>query len=111
VSIHNAAPYIVLAGAPLVALVGLAMDWARVRKSLWGALWLVTGIAVFCVVFFSFPSMDRAIRKNGSFPAYVLLGATVGLYAASLLSLVFTLARRIAKRPRPHQADTHPCST
>jgi hypothetical protein len=94
-------PYIALAGAPLLAVLGLAMDWVRVRKRLWGILWLGVGIAVFCAVLFSFPSIDRAIRKNGSIMAYVLLGVTVGLYAASLLSLVGTGAWRIAKRLRP----------
>jgi hypothetical protein len=103
---EHVGPYIALAGAPLVALVGLAMDWVRVRKRLWGILWLGVGIAVFCAVLFSFPSIDRAIRKNGSIMAYVLLGVTVGLYAASLLSLVGTGAWRIAKRLRPGAMST-----
>jgi len=95
VSIHNAAPYVALAGAPLVAAVGLAMDRVRVRKALWMVLWGATAVAAFCVVLMSFPSMDRAIRKNGSLLAYVLLAATIGLYGASVFSLVFTLGWRI----------------
>lgn len=104
VSIHNVAPYVVLAGVPLVAAVGLAMDRVRVHKALWTVLWLVTAVVVLCVVLLSFPSIDRAIRKNGSLSAYVLLAATVGLYGASILSLVFTLGWRMVERLRPSSA-------
>jgi hypothetical protein len=106
VSMEHVGPYIALAGIPLLALVGLAMDWVRVRKGLWGILWPVLGLAVFCVVLFSFPSIDRAIRKNGSIMAYALLGATAGLYGASVLLLVFTCAWRIARKLRPGTMPT-----
>jgi hypothetical protein len=100
VSMEHVGPCIALAGVPPLALIGLAMDRVRVRKRRWGALWLVTGLVVFGAVLFSFPSIDRAIRKNGSLMAYMLLGATAGLYAACLLSLVGAGAAWITKRLR-----------
>lgn len=94
---------VVLAGVPVMAGIGWVMDRVRVRKIPWAGLYLVTGLAVLYVVLRSFPSREKAISKNGSLGAYILLSANLGLYLSVPLSVVLTCIGRLWRR----SVDTH----
>jgi len=89
--------FVLLAGVPVMAGTGWVMDRLRIRRDLWVALCLVGGIAAFCVVLSSYPSLERAIGKNGSLWAYVLLASNLGLYAGVGLSVILTCIARAVR--------------
>jgi hypothetical protein len=89
---------VILAGVPVMAGIGWVMDRVRVRKALWAGLWLAIGLAVLYLMLRSFPSLERAISKNGSLWAYILLSASLGLYLSVPLSMVLTSIARLWRR-------------
>jgi hypothetical protein len=84
-----------LAGAPVMAGIGWGMDRLRIRKILWAVLYLIGAGAVLSAVLGSFPSIERAVGRNGSLWAYLLLAANVGLYLSAVLSVVATCIARV----------------
>lgn len=77
----------IIAGAPLLALLGWAMDRVRVGCWAWVGLWLALGTVVTGTAIRSHPSYARAIAKDGSLQAYILFGANVSLMMTSLLTV------------------------
>jgi hypothetical protein len=92
---------IALAGALVMGAIGSALDCLRVRKLLWAILLLICTATVFVVAIMSYPSLERAISKNGSWWAYVLFSVNIGIYVSVLLSAFFTLTARVLKRTNP----------
>jgi hypothetical protein len=90
---------VLLAGVPVMAGIGWVMDRLGVRRVFWAVLCLAAGIAVLGVTLGSFPSLERAIGKNGSLWAYVLLASTLGLYAGVVLSVILNLVARTVRGP------------
>jgi hypothetical protein len=86
---------VLLAGAPVMAGIGWGMDRLRIRKILWGGLYLIGAGAVLCLVLGSFPSIERAVGKNGSLWANLLLASNMGLYLSVVLSVVATCIARV----------------
>ncbi|MCU0784840.1 MAG: hypothetical protein MUF81_12520 [Verrucomicrobia bacterium] len=54
------------AGALVLALAGGLLAWLRVRKALWTGLFAVSATAILFLMLRSFPSLERALAKNGS---------------------------------------------
>jgi hypothetical protein len=88
---------IALAGALVMGAVGFGMDWLRVRKLLWSILFLACASAILGAAIMSYPSIERAISKNGSWWAYILFSVNIGIYISVVLSAFITLAARIVK--------------
>ncbi len=86
--------YVVLAGLPIMVGVGWVMDRLEIRKVVWAIVYLVAGITIFFLVVGSFPSLERAIGKNGSLWAYVVLASNLGLYASVILSVILNRVER-----------------
>ncbi|MFH1716011.1 MAG: hypothetical protein ABIF19_01560 [Planctomycetota bacterium] len=91
---------IALAGALVIGAAGFAMDWFRVRKLLWAILFVFCSSAIFVTAIMSYPSIERAISKNGSLWAYILFSINIGIYASIILSVCATLIVRVARRKR-----------
>ena len=77
---------IVVAGAFIMALVGLLMDRCRLRRTLWKLLFVVCALLVLVVAITSHPSLERALGKHGSWWAYVFFSMNIGLHLSILLS-------------------------
>ncbi len=88
---------VLLAGAPVLAGLGWVMDRLQVGKVLWVVLDLGGGLAVLFLTLHSFPRLERAVGKNGSLGAYLVLSACVGLYLSVILSIVLTSLARVVK--------------
>jgi hypothetical protein len=99
-NINQAFPPVLLAGAATVSIFGWLLDKLRAPRPLWGVLFAVVAVSLFCWSFFSFPSVERALAKNGSYEAYILPSMNLGLYAATLASLAGTGLFRFAQRLR-----------
>jgi len=92
---------IALAGALVMGAIGFAMDCFRIRKLLWAILFLTCASVVLGVAIMSYPSIERAISKNGSWWAYILFSVNIGIYISVVLSAFVTLTARILKRTNP----------
>ncbi len=86
--------YIALALAAVMLVTGFAMDRFRIRKTLWAITFLACAFTVFAWSVLSFPSIERAISRNGSWWAYVLLSANLGVYLSVIVSAVLTAFAR-----------------
>lgn len=75
------------AGALVMAAVGGLLCWLRVRIWVWSVLWLVSAAIWLGYMISRYPSIERALAKNGSWWAYVLSSALLAMYCASLLAL------------------------
>lgn len=103
VSKSTAAGGLAVAGALVMLLIGIAMDFFRVRKRLWAIIFVICSLAVFAVAIFSFPSIERAINKNGSIWAYVFFSINIGIYLSIILSAIVTIIARITKYSKKNQ--------
>ncbi|MBN2309507.1 MAG: hypothetical protein JXR94_11080 [Candidatus Hydrogenedentes bacterium] len=92
---------ITLAGAVVMAAAGWIMDRLRTHRRLWAALYAGAAAAILCASLLAFPSIDRAIRKNGSMAAYVLFAANAGLYVSVVLAPILSFLPLF----RPEPAD------
>ncbi|HVW36999.1 MAG TPA: hypothetical protein VHB99_06830 [Pirellulales bacterium] len=99
-NINHALPPVLLAGAATVSVFGWLLDKLRAPRPQWGVLFAIVAVSLFCWSFFSFPSVERALAKNGSYEAYILPSMNFGLYAATLGTLAGTGIFRLAQRLR-----------
>jgi hypothetical protein len=105
--VQQTAVFVVAAGTATVALVGWLLDKLRAPFLPWAFLSLVTAAGLFARSFGSFPTVERALAKNGSYEAYILPCLNAGLTFAALMILVGTglyrLTRRWRRNERPAQ--------
>ncbi len=94
----SAAPLLIaLALAAAMLPVGLAMDFFRIRKTLWAVLFGLFSIAILLLSVLSYPSIERAINKNGSWWAYIFFSINFGVYTSVIISAILTLFSRLVK--------------
>ena len=102
VSKETAAAFIAVAGAIVMLPIGIAMDFLRVHKLLWAILFLICALTLFIAAIMSYPSIERAISKNGSWWAYILFSINIGIYISIILSVIITLILRISRVRRKY---------
>lgn len=87
---HLSEVYLLLiaAGALPMAGFGFILDRLPVSRRLWSAFYIVASVGWFVWMLWQFPTLERAIAKNGSISAYAFCAANLGLYASVLLFLV-----------------------
>lgn len=78
---------VALVGALVMTTFGFLMDSVKVQKIFWAFAFSGAAVAVFIMSIMSYPSLDRAIAKNGSIRAYVFMSINVGIYFSIVLSL------------------------
>jgi hypothetical protein len=91
---------VVLAGAPIMAMLGWAMDYLQVRKRVWAVVYIVGAIGILALTLSGYDSIQHAINKNGSLQAYVLLALNLGLFLSVLVATFFFGIRRCVMRFR-----------
>jgi glucan phosphoethanolaminetransferase (alkaline phosphatase superfamily) len=79
---------ILLIGAAVLGFLGFLMDRLRLSRRMWGVMFGLCFLVIFVLGLMQFPSLDRAIRKNGSITAYVAGAWNIGLYFSVILSFV-----------------------
>jgi len=98
---------IAVAGALVIAPIGFAMDFFHIRKLLWVILFLTCSLTVFVAAIMSFPSIERAINKNGSMWAYILFSINIGIYISIILSAVLTVIVKISRYIKKNNKQLH----
>lgn len=89
---------IALAGMAVMAFAGLILDLLKAHRIAFWCLWVVGVVALFLIDILSYPSLERAIAKNGSLWAYLLAAANLSLYASGLLVLAGALLMKLWRR-------------
>jgi len=80
-----------LAGGIIMALIGFGADKLQINRRLWLSLWLVLFILVFIFSVNSYPTLAKALSKNGSWTAYAASSLNIALY----LSIIFAAVTRL----------------
>jgi len=78
---------LIAAGALPMAVFGFLLDRLPVSRRWWAAVYILSSAALFAWGLSSFPSLERAIAKNGSISAYAFCAANLGMYASVLTCL------------------------
>ena len=78
---------LIAAGAVPMAVFGFLLDRLPVSRRLWAAVYIVASVALFAWGLSSFPSLEKAIAKNGSISAYAFCSANLGMYVSVLTCL------------------------
>ncbi|MGH7139730.1 MAG: hypothetical protein ACREHD_28655, partial [Pirellulales bacterium] len=84
-NVQHTAVLVVAAGAVTVAVAGWLLDKLRAPFVPWALLSLVSAAGLFAWSLSHFPTIERALAKNGSYEAYVLPALNVGLTFATLV--------------------------
>ena len=109
--VRNVLWIILLTGVSVLAALGFVMDRLRISKRIWGTLFGLCFVIVLVLSILQYPSLDRAIRKNGSITAYIAASCNVGLYLSIVLAFigkgVVVAARRIISRRNVEPENAH----
>lgn len=93
---------VLAAGGAVMALAGLGLDRLRVRKRLWALVYVILSAKVLAWLVWSYPSIEKALSKNGSWTAYLSASSNAGLTLAVALCLVGgALYRALGRRQAP----------
>lgn len=100
------------AGALVMAAFGGVLCWLKVRILFWLVLWTISALTWLGFMLSGYPSLERALAKNGSWWAYLLSAAMMAAYTAMLISVavgIFQLfLRRMARKPTPPPSTIAP---
>ena len=101
---HPSEVYLLLiaAGVLPMAVFGFLLDRLPVARRMWAAVYIAVSVALFAWGLSSFPSLEKAIAKNGSISAYACCAANLGMYVSALTCFgggaVVWLWRRFRRR-------------
>jgi hypothetical protein len=93
-------------GAVTIAGAGGILSWLRVRWWVWTTLWLATSLAWLGFTVGQYPSLERALAKNGSWWAYIFSAMLMGCYSALLLGAVGGGFKRCRQKLQAKRAQT-----
>lgn len=69
----------------------------RVKIKLWLVLYITLAALILVMTINSYPSIEKALSKNGSWWAYIFGSLNLGLYASVILSVIITLIVKLVK--------------
>ena len=84
-------------GAVVLMGVGALLDRWRVNRRLWLALQGLCTVLILVLMIASYPSIEKAISKNGSWSAYFCSSFLLGMYTSVILASVLTGCVRCLK--------------
>ena len=79
--------FLIAAGALPMVAIGFILDRLPVSRRLWSAAYILAFAGWFVWMLSQYPSLQRAVAKNGSISAYAFCAANLGLYASVVLFL------------------------
>jgi hypothetical protein len=85
-------------GALVMAAFGCVLWWLKVRILFWLVLWLISALTWLGFMLSGYPSLERALAKNGSWWAYLFSAAMMAAYTAILVSTATGFFQLFLKR-------------
>jgi hypothetical protein len=89
---------ILLTGGLVMAAFGFLLDRLRVSRRVWAGLFGLCFIGMLVWALSQYPSLERAIGKNGSLTAYAAGAINMGLYLSIVLALFVKGIKAAAKK-------------
>ena len=89
---------VALIGGSAMVIVGFGMDRLRVNRWVWCGAWLIITILLFILAITPYPSIEKALSKNGSLTAYIAGSMNIGLYFSIVVSVIFKVILILIKR-------------
>jgi len=87
-------------GAVILALIGLLLDWLRVKNRLWLFVFVLIAVLLFIVQFGMYGSIERIRGKHGYILGLVIVACNWGIYGAIMFSLFATLLGHLIRLVR-----------
>ena len=90
-------------GALVMAIPGLLLTKLKTSIKLWLAVFVICAVTILIYSITRFPTIDRAISKNGSWQAYIFSSINISLYLSIvptvLINIIvkFTKGKKISK--------------
>lgn len=82
-------------GTVFLALIGLLLDWLRVKKRLWLFVFFLIAVLIFIFQFRMYGSIERIRSKHGYVLGLVIVACNWGIYGAIMFSVSVTLLGRL----------------
>ena len=89
---------ITAAGAAAMTLIGWGLSALKVKLKMLLIIQICAAMTFFLLAVFSYPTIAKALSKNGSWFAYIFSSLNIGLYAAIILSGIITGITRIVQK-------------
>jgi len=89
---------VAVTGGVSIAIVGFGLDKLRVNRWFWGVSWIVLSILLFVFSINQYPTIQKALSKNGSWTAYIAGAMNCALYLSVLLSAAFRITVSLIRR-------------
>ncbi|MHC4087877.1 MAG: hypothetical protein ACYSU3_17690 [Planctomycetota bacterium] len=84
-------------GIVVMLITGFILAKLRVKIKLWFVLYITLAAVILATTINSYPSIEKALSKNGSWWAYIFGSLNLGLYASVILSVIITLIVKLVK--------------
>lgn len=101
---------VALIGGLTMAIVGFGMDKLRVNLYLWGGTWAIISILLVIVTVNQYPTIQKALSKNGSWTAYITGSMNMGLYFSVIISVIFRTIVLVARQFKQIRVVEHKSS-
>jgi hypothetical protein len=86
-------------GAIIMSLIGWGLSAMRVKVKLLLIIQILAATSFFLLAVFSYPTIAKALSKNGSWWAYIFSSLNMGLYVAVIsIAIITPIARLIQKK-------------
>ena len=89
---------ITTAGIIVMLITGFILAKLRVKMKLWFTLYITLVVVILAITINSYPSIEKALSKNGSWWAYIFGSLNLGLYASVILSVIITLIIKLFEK-------------
>ena len=97
---------ITAAGIIVILIMGFILAKLLVKMKLWFLLYITLAAVALVVMIGSYPSIEKALSKNGSLWAYIFGSLNLGLYASVILSAIITLRAKLFKMKKIRSLKT-----
>jgi hypothetical protein len=87
-----------LIGALVITLPALLLVKLRVNIKLWFVIFVICATLVFISSIKSYPTIEKALSKNGSWQAYIFASINIGIYLSILLAAISTIVIKLVKK-------------
>lgn len=95
-------------GAVILALIGLLLDWLRVKKRLWLFVFVLIAVLIFILQFRMYGSIERIRSKHGYVLGLVIVACNWGIYGAIMFSVPVTLLGGLFRRAHGNKTRSKP---
>lgn len=92
---------VALVGFLVMGGAGWLVYWLKVRVRIWLAVWLSSVVGWLGFMLMQYPSIERALAKNGSWAAYLCTAILMAVNSATILGIVGGGIKHFSKKGRP----------